>query len=265
MIISVSRRTDVPALSSGWFVQCLESGRVLVANPMNPKQTREIPLSPDDVYVFWTRNPTPLLPEQEKWENRGLKTLWLITLTGYPKILEPGAPLISEVLDAVKKLSAIVGPERVIWRYDPIFTSEKIGLGIEAHRALFAGLAGSLTKYVGGARTSVYDPYRKAERRLSRAGIVHDGALAGEAARAIAEEAAKRGLKLTSCVEDLMTAGIEPGPCIDGSLIKKLWGLDYSGEVDKNQRKGCLCAPSTDIGSYGRCPHGCLYCYASHG
>lgn len=255
----------MPAFASGWFLNCLEKGSALVANPMNPKQVREVRLGEDDVYVFWTRNPAPLLAEQEKWEKRGLKTLWLVTITGYPRTLEPGAPDVSETVGVLKKLSALLGPERIFWRYDPIFACGSIGLDVEGHRSLFAGLADLLDGSAGGVRTSLYDPYRKAEKRLKRAGLTHDFPLALEAARQIAVEAKRRGLKITSCVEDLSSAGIEPGPCIDGELIKKLWGLDYSGEVDKNQRKGCLCAPSADIGSYGPCPHGCLYCYASTG
>ena len=61
--------------------------------------------------------------------------------------------------------------------------------------------------------------------------------------------------------EDLSPLGIVPGACIDGGLIRQLWGLE-SGGRDKNQRAYCRCAPAADIGRYGDCPAGCLYCYA---
>jgi hypothetical protein len=61
--------------------------------------------------------------------------------------------------------------------------------------------------------------------------------------------------------EDLAPLGIAAGACIDGGLIKELWGIEISGK-DKNQRSHCRCAPSVDIGRYGSCPAACIYCYA---
>ncbi len=63
MIISASRRTDIPTYYSNWFFNRLREGFVLVRNPMNPKQLSRIRLTPDvvDGIVFWTKNPTPML------------------------------------------------------------------------------------------------------------------------------------------------------------------------------------------------------------
>ncbi len=57
MILSVSRRTDIPAFYSDWFFNRLKAGFVLVRNPMNPKQISRIPLTRDAVecIVFWTK------------------------------------------------------------------------------------------------------------------------------------------------------------------------------------------------------------------
>ena len=62
MIISASRRTDIPSYYSDWFFRRLEAGFVCTRNPMNPKQVSRISLSPDvvDGIVFWTKNPTPM-------------------------------------------------------------------------------------------------------------------------------------------------------------------------------------------------------------
>jgi hypothetical protein len=56
-------------------------------------------------------------------------------------------------------------------------------------------------------------------------------------------------------------AGIRHGACIDGELIRELWGIETPG-LDKNQRPHCRCAAGVDIGSYGTCAAGCVYCYA---
>ena len=60
MILSVSRRTDIPAFFSRWFFKRIDEGFVLVRNPFNRKQVSRISLSPDfiDCIVFWTKNPS---------------------------------------------------------------------------------------------------------------------------------------------------------------------------------------------------------------
>lgn len=63
MILSVSRRTDIPAFYTEWFFNRLKEGYVLVRNPMNYHQVSRITLSPDviDCIVFWTKDPTKIL------------------------------------------------------------------------------------------------------------------------------------------------------------------------------------------------------------
>lgn len=63
MIISASRRTDIPAFYSEWFFNRIKDGYVLVRNPMNIHQVSRIKLTPDvvDCIVFWTKNPRPML------------------------------------------------------------------------------------------------------------------------------------------------------------------------------------------------------------
>ena len=59
MIISASRRTDIPAFYSDWFYERIKEKYVLVRNPLNIHQISKINLSPDvvDFIVFWTKNP----------------------------------------------------------------------------------------------------------------------------------------------------------------------------------------------------------------
>ncbi len=67
MIISASRRTDIPSYYSEWFCNRLEEGYVLVRNPMNPHQISKVSLLPEvvDGIVFWTKNPVPMLKKLE--------------------------------------------------------------------------------------------------------------------------------------------------------------------------------------------------------
>ena len=64
MIISASRRTDLPAFYANWLKKRFEEGYALVRNPMNYHQVSKVLLDPEHVdgIVFWTKNPAPLLP-----------------------------------------------------------------------------------------------------------------------------------------------------------------------------------------------------------
>lgn len=63
MILSVSRRTDIPNYYSEWFMNRIREGYLYVRNPMNAHQISRVDLSPElvDCIVFWTKNPEPML------------------------------------------------------------------------------------------------------------------------------------------------------------------------------------------------------------
>ena len=68
MIISASRRTDIPAYFSEWFLNRIEAQYAYVRNPMNIRQVSSISLSPElvDCIVFWSKNPRPLMDRSEQ-------------------------------------------------------------------------------------------------------------------------------------------------------------------------------------------------------
>ena len=68
MIISASRRTDIPNYYGEWFFNRIKEGFCCVRNPMNPHQVSRICLSPDvvDAIVFWTKNPENMLDRLEE-------------------------------------------------------------------------------------------------------------------------------------------------------------------------------------------------------
>ena len=83
MIVSVSRRTDIPAFYSDWFFNRLQEGFVHGINPFNRKQVSEISLRPEDVdcFVFWTKNPAPMLERLDLLA--GYNYYFQFTLTPY--------------------------------------------------------------------------------------------------------------------------------------------------------------------------------------
>ena len=147
MILSVSRRTDIPAFFSKWFINRIREGYVLVRNPMNYHQISKINLSPKsiDCIVFWTKNAKPMLPYLKEIGEQ-YPFYFQYTLNAYGKDIEQNLPPLNERLKTIKMLSQTIGKERVIWRYDPILLSPTYN--IEWHVEQFKILAQELSNYV---------------------------------------------------------------------------------------------------------------------
>ena len=266
MILSVSRRTDIPNYYSEWFLNRIKEGYVYARNPMNAHQISRISLSPSvvDGIVFWTKNPAGMLGRLE--ELRAYPYYVQFTLTGYGRDVEPGLPDKRTVLiPAFRELAEKAGAGRVVWRYDPIFISDRYTAAY--HRKAFAEIAAALAGYTRRVVVSFLDCYVKTRRNTAALRISHDSekeafALAGE----LAATARRRGMETVSCAEpyDLQDMGIKPGSCIDKALLETVTGCRLAGGKDKNQRAACGCMESVDVGNYHTCLTGCRYCYANH-
>lgn len=266
MIISVSRRTDVPAFYSRWFFNRLKEGYVLVRNPMNPKRISRINLSPDvvDGFVFWTKNPAPMLKEIHKLKDYAY--YFQVTITSYGKDIEENVPSKNDVvIPSFIELSKLIGSDRMIWRYDPIILTEKYN--VDYHVEYFEKMAKKLQGCTKKGVISFLDFYKNTEKNLRNLKLLpiseKEMKLIGEAFSVIAP---KYGIELASCCEsiDLTEFGIKHNSCIDGELFEKILGQKLNFKPDKNQRKGCGCIESIDIGAYNSCKNGCKYCYANY-
>jgi hypothetical protein len=305
MVISASRRSDVPAYYSPWLLGRLEAGYCLVKNPFDAGRVRRVSLAPENVdfLVLWTRDPRPLVPHMRDLDGRGLRSYVHMTITGYPPSLEPGSPPLAEALGAFRELTDAIGAPRVLWRYDPVFVAE--GLGPDFHRRNFELIAAALEGRTQRVTLSLLDEYAGTRSRLGRAGFPlpvfgspraagpgRPGKTGDEAAAKpgatprsrshrsaplsepypalladLAAIARSRGMTPLSCAEpfELAALGIEAGACVDAGLAASLWGIEVPARKDRGQRPSCGCAASVDIGAYGTCPRGCIYCYATRG
>jgi hypothetical protein len=249
-------------------MDCLRRGRVQVGNPFRPGKKKVVSLKKDavDAFVFWTRNPRPLMEHLGEIDRGGYPYYFLITLTGYSRLLEPGVPAVGAAADFFEKLAARIGRKRIIWRYDPVIFSAQTDSRF--HEANFSKLAELLAPFSCRVIVSFFDCYAKAGKRLKQAGIAAQAATGTPELRAnllgfLATIARRFDLEIQSCAEEASTAAaVAPGKCIDEKLLNGLFGLNLEYRKDPSQRKLCLCQQSLDIGSYGACGHGCLYCYA---
>ncbi len=267
MIISASRRTDLPAYYSEWFMNRLRAGSVLTRNPMNHAQISRIQLSPElvDCIAFWTKDPSPMLEQLPLLDQMGYRYYFQFTLTPYDEDLEPGLRNKKDILKTFQRLSDRVGRERVLWRYDPIIINDRYR--VEFHLDKINDLCSSLSGYTEVCTISFVDLYHKLHPAK---GLPFREATEEEMAclaKAFSEAGSRYGLSVRACCEkaDLSSYGIRPASCIDQRTIEKVCGYSITGRRDSNQRSGCGCIQSIDIGSYNTCPSGCRYCYANAG
>jgi hypothetical protein len=239
----------------------------MVRNPMNFHQISKINLAPEvvDGIVFWTKNPLPMI--DRLGELKDYMYYFQFTLTSYGKDVEPNLPNKPDVIiSAFKKLSDLIGDDRVVWRYDPILISVKYP--IEYHINAFEKIAKELHNYTRKVTISFID-----ENYLGVKGNIKELALQDfppiiqeSLSSKLAEIARSYGLAIDTCAEqiDLQKYGIEHARCIDDRLLASLLGCRLNIKKDKNQRLECGCATSIDVGMYNTCKNGCRYCYANY-
>ena len=262
MILQTGLRTDIPAFYTPWFLNRLEEGFVLARNPYNPTQITRYRLSPDvvDCIGFCTKNPAPLLPHMDRLAAFG--QFWFVTITLYEEDVEPHVPPKEQVMADFRRLSSILGPQCVVWRYDPILLTEKYT--VERHLRDFAAMCADLEGATDTCVISFIDLYEKVKRNYPEIRAVRreDRLLLG---REMAAIAACHGIRLKSCCEgdELAPFGVDCSGCMTLSTYEKALGCRLRAPKQPKTTRGCFCRLSADIGAYNTCAHGCRYCYAN--
>jgi len=266
MIISASRRTDIPAFYADWLVNRINAGYCLVKNPYNPSQVRRVSLLPEDAdgIVLWTKNAAPLLTKISALAQ--FAYYFQYTITPYFSDIETSlADKKKTVIPAFRSLAALIGAKRVIWRYDPIIFTDRYDYSY--HVGAFARLCELLSGSTEKCVISFVAEYKSVAKNIAKFGnktpAAEDKIRLSEALISIAEE---YGITLCACCEspEIYRLGIKPISCVDAELIGSIAGKSIPVSRDKYQRKGCNCAESVDIGAYNCCMNGCRYCYANH-
>ncbi len=294
VIVSASRSTDIPAFHAPWLAHRLARGHAARVNPFT--HTRQyVTFARARAFVFWSKNPAPLLPFLPEWDRRGLGYYVQFSLNDYEaEGLEPHLPPLAERVATFRRLSGRLGPERVVWRFDPLLLAGDLTPARLLERVQRVGdrLAGATRKLIFSFADVA--GYAKVRANLARTGVAWRDFRPEEmeeTARRIAALCRDWGMEAATCAEphDFSAWGAPPGRCIDGDLLARLFphdrallaflglagdeppglfGPGASARVsprlkDKGQRKDCGCIVSTDIGCYDTCPHFCAYCYAN--
>jgi len=265
MIISASRRTDIPAYYSDWMINRIKERFVYVRNPMNIHQVSKINLDPEvvDCIVFWSKNPKSMLDKLSLLSNYAY--YFQFTLNPYDNDIEIKLPPKEDIINTFKKLSDKIGPKRIIWRYDPILLNERYI--INYHIKNFEKIACQLKGFTEKVTFSFIDFYKKITENINSNCIT---GISFEEKKVIAENFSKianeNNILIDTCAEDveLSQYKISHAKCIDDKLIAKIIGNNLLVDKDKNQRLECGCVCSVDIGGYNSCPNGCIYCYANY-
>lgn len=258
MILNVSGRTDIVAFYSKWFLKRYEIGFFDVRNPFNPKLVNRIYFEDVDAIMFCTKNPLPIVNDIEKIKK---PILFQVTITPYKNEIEPNVPSKKNIIEAIKKISSIIGKENIAVRYDPIFLSPTYTL--EYHLKAFEKLCKLLNGYVKKIIISFIDEYKNVQNNKNILKVIpfkeEDYKKIGLHFSKVSKE---NNLIVHTCFEkeNLVQYGFSRDECVSLELAYKLTGKKYKTW----KSRGCGCAEMVDIGAYNTCNHFCKYCYANY-
>ncbi|MBQ8063228.1 MAG: DUF1848 family protein [Clostridia bacterium] len=264
MILNTGSRTDIPAFYAEWFYNRVKAGEVLVRNPYNLNAVTRYRLDPKvvDVLVFCTKNPAPMLPRIRELD--AYRQLWHVTITPYGKDIEPGVPDKHEVLASFRELAKAVGKDHVVWRYDPIFLSDRYTM--DYHFRAFETMASELEGYTSQVIFSFIDLYQKTKKNFPEVREVYEPEQ-DAMTETLVSMAGQHGMQLIACLEDTRFAkyGVDASGCMTKEKVEN--AFDIRLDIPKNKvqtREGCACLLGGDIGMYNTCSHFCRYCYANY-
>lgn len=256
MIISASRRTDIPSLHTKWFLNRLKEGYVITQNPINKNNFYKISLNKNivDIIVFWSKNPDIEFLKEVK--DLGYEFYIHFTITPYDKTIEKNIPDKELLIKRFKKISKLFGKERIVWRYDPIILNDDFDT--DYHINNFKNFSESLNGYTDECIFSFVEIYSKIKNNIKSINNNDDKI---SLIKTLKEISHKNNIKLKSCSQNIDIT--EKSSCIDKERIQKILGYPIKEKKDKSQRKLCSCIESIDIGVYNTCSNGCIYCYAN--
>lgn len=244
LIISASRSTDVPAFHSAWLINRLKSGYVCWNNPFHRTNPQYISFQEARLFVFWSKNPQPMMQHLSYLDQLGLNYYFQYTLNNYGKEgFEPNVPALESRVEIFISLSEMIGKEKVIWRFDPLLLTDQLTVSELLTRIWELG--NQLVRFTDKLVFSFADilSYQKVRSNLIRETSCYNESTINlaefstvqknefaEGIHKILQEWLKMNpdFRIATCAEDidLEKYQISHNKCIDDELIEKLFPND---------------------------------------
>lgn len=252
MIISASRRTDLPACYPEWTIK-------EILKLCKAEQQSLIPSKiPEHGVVFWTKYPQPIIPYLHILDKNNIVYYFQYTLNDYPPQIEPDVPPLDYRIKSYRNLGETIGFNKIKIRFDPILVSIYPEVSLKTTLGNFYSLSNVISPYTQEVIFSFIDYYPKLPssiRTLTNMEI-------DTSIKFLVNNLSPR-FQLYSCAENINNPYIKPSRCIDPDMFTAMgMKLPDIDSKDKSQRLLCKCYPSKDIGEYRSCRHNCAYCYA---
>ena len=263
MIINVGGRTDIVNYYTPWLLNRLEEGYAYSRNPFARENVYKLSLKSEDVdcLLFCSKNYQPILKHIGDIDEK-YNILCNYTITAYGKDIEPKVPSINQSIKTLKRLSDIVGVNKILWRYDPILLSEKYT--VEKHLETFEYMAEKISPFVYRCIFSFVDMYKKVEENMPEI-IPFTDEDKVKLLKGIGEISKKYNLYTQTCAtnESYERYGIHAAGCTTREILEQAHNVVYKNVKGTGIRENCHCIPSRDIGAYNSCLSECKYCYAN--
>ena len=263
MIINVGGRTDIVNYYTPWLLNRLEDGYAYSRNPFARENVYKLSLKPEDVdcLLFCSKNYQPILKHMGDIDEK-YNILCNYTITAYGKDIEPKVPSINQSIETLKRLSDIVGGNKILWRYDPILLTEKYT--VEKHLETFEYMAEKISPLVYRGIFSFVDMYKKVEENMPEIiPLTEEDKV--KLLKGIGEISERYNLYTQSCAtnESYKKYGIHAAGCTTREILEQAHNVIYKNVRGTGIRENCHCIPSRDIGAYNSCLSECKYCYAN--
>lgn len=265
MIITASKKTDIPALYGDWFMNRIRDRFVDInKNQMRPKLQPKLlryELSPKvvDLIMFYTRDPSRFIKHLDELSKRGFLYMFKYAINPYDMLIEPKLTNKHQLISSFKEISNKIGRDRIEWVYDPIILTPQMTLS--DHKKLFENMAGILGEYTESVRITTTQPVieLKVARYIGQTAMSLDEKI--ELLGHFAKTAEQNGIQAVCCSKEkeLEAIGLNPRPCIDPDAICKLQNA-VSHSFTINEESRCQSAAAIDIGYENTCTQGCQYC-----
>ena len=237
VIVSASRATDIPAFYADWFFYRLKKGYSAWINPFNNKKGY-VSYQDTRFIVFWSKNPKPLLAHLDELTypatnvaplsrgDEGIGCYIQYTLNDYEGDgLEKNVPPVQQRIDTFRRLVDRLGKGHVIWRFDPLVLTDRIGIDVLLDK--IERIGNQLKGYTEKLVFSFADiaTYRKVKHNLKESNINYvewNEPDMVDFAKRLVELNKKWGFTLATCGEKIDLPGVEHNSCIDHDLIIRL-------------------------------------------